>query len=90
MLSYRIQTHQPFSAAATNANETFTNTMLQQPDDAEVDVENIWFSNETYFSLEGYFNKNCHIWESENLHVDVPSFLNPQKSLFGLPFCQKD
>lgn len=72
MLSYRIQTHQPFSAAAINAHETFTNAMLQQPDCDEIDLGNICFSNDAYFSLEGYFNKNCHIWETENLPVEVP------------------
>lgn len=79
---YKIQTRQPLSAAAFAARETFANDMVQRIDDGDMHVGSIWFTDEAYFYLDGFVNKqNWRIWGTENPHVAVPSSLHPQKVL---------
>lgn len=80
MFPYKIQTHQPLSPNAINARYNFANAMLQLVDDGELDVGNIWFSDEAYFHLDGYVNKqNSRIWRSENPHIAEPASLHSPK-----------
>ncbi|GBM61424.1 hypothetical protein AVEN_70781-1 [Araneus ventricosus] len=54
--------------------------MLQLVDEGDIDVGNIWFSDEAYFNLDGFVNKqNWRIWGTENPHVAVPSSLYSPK-----------
>ncbi|GBN28516.1 hypothetical protein AVEN_259046-1 [Araneus ventricosus] len=65
---------------ATNARYDFANTMLQLVDEDDIDVGNIWFSDEAYFNLDGFVNKhNWRIWETENPLIAVPSCLYSPK-----------
>lgn len=80
MFPYRIQTRQPLTAASINSRETFANDMVQMIDVGDINVDNILFSDEAYFQLDGYVNKqNWRIWGTENPHVAVPSSLHPPK-----------
>ncbi|GBN06407.1 hypothetical protein AVEN_139759-1 [Araneus ventricosus] len=48
--------------------------MLQLVDESDIDVGSIWFSDEAYFNLDGFVNKqNWRIWGTENPHVAVLS-----------------
>ncbi|GFR06028.1 hypothetical protein TNCT_382181 [Trichonephila clavata] len=53
-----IQTRQPlrYSTRLINAHKTFTYSMLLKLQACEIDVRNIWFSNESNF-LHGFVNK---------------------------------
>ncbi|GBO34651.1 hypothetical protein AVEN_27957-1 [Araneus ventricosus] len=56
--------------------------MLQLVDEGDIDVGNIWFSDEAYLNLDGFVNKrNCRIWGTENPHVAVPSSLYSPKEM---------
>ncbi|GBM45083.1 hypothetical protein AVEN_152337-1 [Araneus ventricosus] len=80
MFPYKIQTLQPLSANAIDARYDFANAMLQLMDEGDIDVGNIWFSDEAYFNLDGFVNKqNWRIWGTENPHVAVPSSLYSPK-----------
>lgn len=75
-----IKTLQPLNAAAINACETFSSAMLQHLYAGEIDFENIWFSDETHFSLDGFVNKlNWRIWGNDDNHVPGLSSLRSQK-----------
>lgn len=40
----------------------------------EICVEDVLFSDETYFCLDSFVsNQSCYIWKTENIHVAVPS-----------------
>ncbi|GBO45985.1 hypothetical protein AVEN_246438-1 [Araneus ventricosus] len=76
MFPYKIQTRQPLSVNAIDARYDFANTMLQLVNEGDIDVGNIWFSEEAYFNLDGFVNKqNWCIWGTENPHLTVPSSL---------------
>ncbi|GBM24910.1 hypothetical protein AVEN_23444-1 [Araneus ventricosus] len=45
-VSYKIQTRQPLSVNAIDARYYFANAMLQLLDEGDIDVGNIWFSDE--------------------------------------------
>lgn len=82
LFPYKIQTLQTLNAAASNARETFANAMLQQPDAGEIDVENIWFSDEAHFSLKDFVNKhNWRIGGTENPDVAVASHRHSHKDM---------
>ncbi|GBM69368.1 hypothetical protein AVEN_272186-1 [Araneus ventricosus] len=54
--------------------------MLKLVDEVDIDVGNIWFSDETYFNLDGFLNKqNWRIWGTENPDVAVRSSLYSPK-----------
>ena len=57
MFPYKIQTYQPLSPNVINKRFHFENAMLQLLGDDELDVVNIWFSEEAYFHLDGFVNK---------------------------------
>lgn len=58
--------------------------MLQQLDAGEIDVENIPFPNEAYFSLDSFVNKqHWRISETENPKIVVPLSQHPPKSHSG-------
>ncbi|GBL90647.1 hypothetical protein AVEN_219315-1 [Araneus ventricosus] len=64
------------SVNAIDARYDFANAMLQLVDEGDIDVGNKWFSDEAYFNLDGFVNKqNWRIWGTENPHVAVPSSL---------------
>ncbi|GBL95705.1 hypothetical protein AVEN_661-1 [Araneus ventricosus] len=76
----KIQTRQPPSLNAIDARYDFANAMLQLVDKGDIDVGNKWFSDEAYFNLDGFVNKHkWRIWETENPHVVVLSFLYSPK-----------
>ncbi|GBM47867.1 hypothetical protein AVEN_91850-1 [Araneus ventricosus] len=54
--------------------------MLQLVDEGDIDVGNVWFSDEAYFNLDGFVNKqNWRICGTENPHVAVPSSMYSPK-----------
>ncbi|GBN95091.1 hypothetical protein AVEN_109477-1 [Araneus ventricosus] len=80
MFTYKIRTCQALSVKAIDARYDFANAMLQLVDEGDIDVGNIWFSEEAYFNFDGFVNKqNWRIWRTRNPHVAVPSSQIPQK-----------
>ncbi|GBL95997.1 hypothetical protein AVEN_199962-1 [Araneus ventricosus] len=80
MFLYKIQMLQLLSVNAIDAYYNFTNAVLQFVDEGDIDVGNIWFSDEAYFNLDGFVNKqNWCIWGTENSLVAVPSSLYSPK-----------
>ncbi|GBN12972.1 hypothetical protein AVEN_183797-1, partial [Araneus ventricosus] len=57
MSPYNIQPRLPLSVNATDARDDFSNVMLQLVDEGDIDVGNIWFSDDPYFNLDGFVNK---------------------------------
>lgn len=77
LFPYKIQTCQPLTANAINTRGMFVNAMLQKIDNCEIDVRNIWFSDEAYFSRDGFVDKhNWCIWGTENSHGSIPSSMH--------------
>ena len=49
-------------------------------DDADFDKKKIIFSDEAYFDLGGYVNKEiCRIWDTENPHVYIVKATSPKR-----------
>ncbi|GBN68733.1 hypothetical protein AVEN_133821-1 [Araneus ventricosus] len=57
MFPYKIQTRQALSVNAVDTRYDFANAMLQLVDERDIDVRNIWFSDEAYFNFDGLVNK---------------------------------
>ena len=67
---YKIQIQQLLNAVSINAQETFANDIMQRINDGDIHVGSIWFTDEAYFYLDGFVNKqNWHIWGTETLHM---------------------
>ena len=50
---------------------------MLQLDDGEHDIGNIWFSDEAYFQLDGFVNKqNSRIWGNKNPHIAELSLMH--------------
>ncbi|GBM41918.1 hypothetical protein AVEN_142896-1 [Araneus ventricosus] len=80
MFPNKIQTRQPPSVNDIDARYDFANAILQQVDEGDIDVGNIWFSDEAYFNLYGFVNRqNWRIWRTENPQVAAPSSLYSPK-----------
>lgn len=78
MFPYKIQICQSLNEDAIHACRNFADAMLQFLDESETNIGNIWFSDELYFHLDGFVNKqNWDIWGTENPHV--ASSLHPAK-----------
>ncbi|GBL89968.1 hypothetical protein AVEN_178379-1 [Araneus ventricosus] len=91
MFPYKIQKREPLSVNAIDARYDFANAMLQLVDEGDVDVGKIWFSDEAYFNLDGFVNKqNWYIWGTENPHVAVLHPCIPQKEWSGPRFSPKE
>ncbi|GBM16147.1 hypothetical protein AVEN_163161-1 [Araneus ventricosus] len=87
---HMFQTRQPLSVNAIDARYDFANTMLQLVDEGDIDVGNIWFSDEAYFNLDGFVNKQSwSIWGTENPHVAVPSSLYSLKVMVWVAISSK-
>ncbi|GBL80112.1 hypothetical protein AVEN_29106-1 [Araneus ventricosus] len=70
---YKIQTRQSLNVNAIDTRYDFANAALQLVDEGGIDVGNIWFSDEAYFNLDGFVNKqNWPIWGTENPHAGRP------------------
>jgi hypothetical protein len=53
-----------------------------------INLGQIWFSDEAHFYLSGYVNKqNYRIWGTENPHLTVASPLHPQKLTVWVAMC---
>ncbi|GFT24604.1 t-complex protein 1 subunit delta [Nephila pilipes] len=56
--------------------------MLEKLQTGEIDVKEIWFSDEAYFTLDGHLNKqNYRYWGRERLEITVVRSLHPKKFL---------
>ncbi|GBN32900.1 hypothetical protein AVEN_231834-1 [Araneus ventricosus] len=90
MFPYKIQTYQPLSVNAIDALYDFVSAVLQLVGEDDIDDGNIWFSDEAYFNLDGFVNKqNWRIWGTENLHVAVPSSLYSPKVMIWASISSK-
>ncbi|GBN05193.1 hypothetical protein AVEN_143023-1 [Araneus ventricosus] len=91
MFPYKIQTRQPLSVNAIDARYDFANAMLKFVDEDDIDVGNILFSDEAYFNLDDFVNKqNWRIWGTENPHVAAPSSLYSPKVMVSPRFPLKE
>lgn len=80
MYPYKIQTQQPLPVLMKQERLIFANEMLNLIDGGIIDVNRIWFSDEAYFHLDGFVNKqNWRIWGTENPHVCVPRSVYSKK-----------
>lgn len=78
LFPYKVQTHQPISIQAQSQREDFANIISDMIDRWEIEADDIWFSDEAHFHLDGYVNKqNWRIWGSENPHIAVQRSLHP-------------
>ncbi|GBO28265.1 hypothetical protein AVEN_178314-1 [Araneus ventricosus] len=85
MFPYKIRTRQPLNVNAIDARYDFGNAMLQLVNEGDIDVGNIWFSDEAYFNLDGFVNKqNWRFWGTENPHIAVLSSLYSPKVIVCL------
>ena len=80
LFPYKVQIQQPLTPANIEKRLQFVNEILVAIDDKTIDPNLIYFTDESYFHLIGYVNKqNYRFWGSENPHLSVAQALHPQK-----------
>ena len=80
LFPYKIQLQQPLSHANIESRFEFANHMIALIEEKKIDIKRIHFTDEAYFHLDGYVNKqNYRYWGSENPHLTEIKSLHPVK-----------
>lgn len=80
MFPYKVQLQQPLTQSNFDQRFNFANDVLELIRNKTTDVKRIHFSDEAYFQINGYVNKqNYRYWGTENPHLSVIRPLHPQK-----------
>lgn len=80
MFPYKIQIQQPLKQVNFDQRFDFANEILERIRMNEIDVKRIHFSDECYFHLDGYVNKqNFRFWGTENPHLSAVKSAHPEK-----------
>ena len=78
--SYKIQDQQQIKEVDVTRRFEFTNLMLEKIDLGIININNIWFSDEAHFHLNGYVNKqNWRHWGTENPHLAIATPAHPKR-----------
>lgn len=81
LFAYKIQTHQPLSEASKAKRIDFANNVSDMAENLEIDVGDIWFTDEAHFYLDGFVNKqNWRFWGSTNPHITESRSLHPKRT----------
>jgi len=84
---YKIQLTQQISPDTKIRRYKFAEIMLEKFESSEIDLKKIWFSDEAWFSLDGYVNKqNMRIWGSEKPTFQAPRTCNPKRVMVWCAF----
>lgn len=80
--AYKIQLVQPLTSGNKETIFKFAQDILRMSRNSSFDINKVWFSDEAYFQLEGYVNKqNYRFWGTTNPHVTLAKPLHPKKLL---------
>ena len=77
---YKVTVHHQLTAADQEQRATFARWFSQKCQSDPAFLENIWFSDEAHFHLDGGVNtQNCRIWAAERPDVVLQRPLHSQK-----------
>lgn len=80
LFPYKIQTFQPISQDSKVKRFEFANLILNMIFHHEINISDIWFSDEAHFYIDGYVNKqNWRFWGSENPYLVAEKSLHPRR-----------
>ena len=77
---YKITTHQLLTTRSMETRVKFCKIITEMFESSEIDESKIVFSDEVYFWLNGYVNKqNYRFWDTENRNISISKSLHPGK-----------
>ena len=75
---YKVTTYQLLTTKSMEARIKFCKTITEMFESGEIDENKIVLSDEAYFLLNGYVNKqNYRFWGTENLNIFISKSLHP-------------
>lgn len=78
LFPYKLSVVQLLTDVQKERRLLFAEELLEKIQSEEVKVNNIWFSDECHFHLNGYVNRqNYRIWGSENPHLTLEKQAHP-------------
>lgn len=80
LFAYKIQIHQPLSESSKAKRIDFANNTSDMAENLEIDVGDIWFTDEGHFYLDGFVKKqNWRFWGSTDPHITESRSLHPER-----------
>ena len=89
-MSYKVTIHHKLTSSDQEQRSSFVRWFSEKWTSHSALLENIWFSDETHFHLDGYVNtQNCRIWATERPDIVMEKSLHSQKVMAWFAFSAK-